>query len=161
MEATKETVIAHLRNFRHSSHTNVKERRLTNHDALAFIVFSLGTVSRKEIGEMMSVWRHGKGEYLTDSFPPHRQRLRISFGYLLNTSTYGGYGFVGEDFDHTTNEVYGRRSAVVTGRDGKKKWVIREWTTERRTYWYRLAKGRYAPTLECAKRMAELNSLAI
>lgn len=67
-----------------------------------------------------------------------RQRP-LQFTYLFNTSPSGGYGFVGKNIESVFNRVY-----RDTG------------SSNRRTYWYRLARGHYRITIEGYRRIGEL-----
>jgi hypothetical protein len=120
-----------LSSLKHSSITNLKSRKINNHDAALLIIASSDGIAKSpEVIKQLQVWR---GQPLT-------------FVYLWNTSQSGGYGFVGRDVNSVSNEVY----HCPTGRSGS------DCTTQRRTYWYRVKKGQYRLTLEGFRRLAEL-----
>ena len=65
----------------------------------------------------------------------------LAFAYLWNTSIHGGYGFVGKDVNSSTNRVESFYEEH-----------------QRRTYWFRVKRGKYALTLEGFRRLAELQA---
>lgn len=67
------------------------------------------------------------------------RRVKRHFTYLFNTSPAGGYGFVGKNIESVFNRVF-----RYTG------------SSNRRTYWYRVARGHYRITIEGYRRLGEL-----
>ena len=112
----------------HSSYTNLKVGKISNHDATLLIMASSpdGLSKTREVIEALRKWRGND---------------TLKFTYLFNTSSFGGYGFVGKDVDSTYNTVYSYPS-----------------NTQRRTYWYRVKNGTYRLTLEGFRRLAELEA---
>ena len=112
----------------HSSYTNLKVGKISNHDATLLIMASSpdGLSKTREVIEALRKWRGND---------------TLKFTYLFNTSSFGGYGFVGKDVDATRNTVYSYPR-----------------NTQRRTYWYRVKNGTYRLTLEGFRRLAELEA---
>jgi len=112
----------------HSSYTNLKVGKISNHDATLLIMASSpdGLSKTREVIEALRKWRGND---------------TLRFTYLFNTSSFGGYGFVGKDVDATYNTVYSYPH-----------------NTQRRTYWYRVKNGTYRLTLEGFRRLAELEA---
>ncbi len=164
----KVEVLSHLLAFTHGSRTSYEKRTLTNHDAVAFIVWSLGPTKMRDIVDMMMVWRKGEATYTktaTFDWKTKRRGTRkvpaMGFDYLFNDSVYGGYGFIASRWDSPGNWMYSTEfttGKVRSAKDGGPRFSKEEGVCNffRRTYWYRAAKGTYAPTLECAKRMSEI-----
>ena len=140
MNDTRAETLGFLKRFKHSSRTNLAQGRMSNHDALAFIFFKCGTLKSREVVAIMQEWRGYKH----------------AFTYMLNTSGSGGYGFTGDRFESPGQWMYistytAHKAAVSMCKK------IKGETYFRRHYWYRTKRGHYAPTLECFKRMSELN----
>lgn len=110
----------------HARSTDLSRGRVTNADAALLALHGLGGSARSR--EIKSVLRSWR--------PGH------DFVYLFNTSARGNYGYVGRDIASTSNLVSRPPPA--------------DKDTTRRTYWYRLARGRYAITIEGYRRLAEL-----
>ena len=121
-----------LSSLKHSSVTNLKSRKISNHDAALLVIASSpdGIAKTHEVIKQLQAWR---GQPL-------------AFTYLWNTSQSGGYGFVGRNVNSVSNEVY----HYPSGHSGS------DCTTQRRTYWYRVKNGQYRLTLEGFRRLAEL-----
>lgn len=83
MTARKNACPTLLRSYGHSPTTDVGRRVLSNHDAVAVIVWSSGGSTAREIIEALDDWHACGGR-------PKKDR-----SYLFNVSVYGGYGFVG------------------------------------------------------------------
>ena len=135
-----------LSNVVHSSRTALNYNRVTNHDAALLILHKLGgAATSKEIKKHLQAWRglqpreHLQGPWGNTTRVETQDNL--AFTYLFNTSAHGGYGFVGKDVNSTTNSVesfYDEHN--------------------RRTYWFRVKRGKYALTLEGYRRLAELQA---
>lgn len=142
-----------LGSYGHSPTTDVRRRLLSNHDAVAVIVWSSVAITAREIIAALDDWHACGGR-------PKRDRR-----YLFNVSVYGGYGFVGTSWLSRSTIVARTVSRpsycyVVIERE-RDTWHVRndpaDWSFHvRRTYWYRAAHGTYMPTLECWRRVAEL-----
>ena len=114
----------------HDTHTDLKAGKVNNHDATLLLMFQspTGISTSPDIIKKLQAWRNQP----------------LAFTYLFNTSSFGGYGFVGKDVDATRNIVHGINGAY------------RSCKTSRRTYWYRVKRGQYKLTLEGFRRIAEL-----
>lgn len=144
-----------LKNFTFATRTNLANRKLTNHDALAVIMAHCGTLSRKEITNAMMTWRFGEPEWNTKlqrdwSKPQSHPRYnpgypvkhpKMGFTYLMNGTHGAGYGFVAND--HVGGSI-----------------KMHSWQSEngwaRRQYWYRSGEGHYTVTVEGMLRVREL-----
>jgi hypothetical protein len=128
-------------------------------------------------------WREEKGHrYVYNANGQSRTvpcvitKPKMYFTYLFNTCASGGYGFVGANAMSPGNWMHMGYSVSTCHKAPTKAEIRREkeaakddtnhpWGFARggyffrRTYWYRAAKGIYAPTVECAKRMVELSAL--
>jgi hypothetical protein len=161
MKATKEAVIATLRQFKHSPVSNLSKRTLSNHDATAFIIFSLGPSRVHDVRDILMTWRNGdrfpnnwkqepvmRWDVQTYKMVPTGRTKQVPrgehFTYLFNNTIAQGYGFVGQNAMTRGNVIYWY---TFRGSSGE---------SFRRTYWYRCAPGVYAPTLECVKRISEM-----
>jgi hypothetical protein len=140
--------LAILLAFRHGHHTNVAKRTMNNRDACAFLLWRLGPMKVGDIRKVLNAWR---GPSTNRWVKPGRPLAQT---YLFNSSASGGYGCVADD---------PMQRGWTMSNDGWSGIVKHGWnptdarkTFFRRTYWYRPAKGTYAPTLECAKRIVEL-----
>lgn len=126
-----------LSNVVHSSRTALNYSRVTNHDAALLILHKLGgTATSKEIKKHLQAWRNATRVETQDN---------LAFTYLFNTSSYGGYGFVGKDVNSVSNQVY-----HYSDHD--------DCYTQRRTYWYRVKRGTYSLTTEGLLRLGELQA---
>ncbi len=116
----------------HSSYTNLKVGKISNHDATLLIMASSpdGLSKTREVIEALRKWRGND---------------TLKFTYLFNTSSFGGYGFVGKDVNSVSNQVY------HCSEHG-------DCYTQRRTYWYRVKNGTYRLTLKGFLRLAELEA---
>lgn len=150
MISNRTEVLATLLAFRHGHRTNLVKGVMNNRDACAFILWRLGPMKIADITSLLNEWR---GPSTNKWF--HGRPLAQT--YLFNSSRSGGYGCVAAEPMqrgwHMSNEGW---SGIVSD---KRRASVVEKTFFRRTYWYRLTKGTYAPTVECAKRMAELDLL--
>lgn len=119
-----------LSSLSHATHTDLKAGKVNNQDATLLLMFQspTGISTSPDIIKKLQVWRNQP----------------LAFTYLFNTSSFGGYGFVGKDVDATRNIVHGINGAY------------RSCKTSRRTYWYRVKRGQYKLTLEGFRRIAEL-----
>jgi len=135
MISRRDEVLTLLTAFRHGYHTNVAKSVMNNRDACALILWKMGPQTKSQLTSILNAWR-GK---------PRAQT------YLFNSSHSGGYGCVAVDPMQRgwTMSNDGWSGIVRQPSPGFK-------TFFRRTYWYRISKGTYAPTAECTKRMAEL-----
>ena len=121
-----------LRGLSHSSRTNLSMGRISNHDATLLLLHSMGgKATSRALKAALNEWRPG-----------------LAFTYLFNTCPSGGYGFVGKNFYSATNRVYHYPNGETWGREGCE--------TDRRTYWYRSARGCYTLTAEGLRRLTEL-----
>ena len=148
MISERTQVLSVLLALRHGHHTNLAKGVINNRDACAFILWRLGPTKMADLKAILNEWRG-------PSTNEWNRGRALAQTYLFNSSHAGGYGCVAEEPMqrgwHMSNEGWSgivRRKGTTNGRDIK--------TFFRRTYWYRLAKGTYAPTVECAARMAEL-----
>jgi hypothetical protein len=124
--------LAMLRSLRHSPKTNIAKGRISNHDA-ALIIMAESQDGASQTGEVIAALRSWRG--------PHRSGVHLAFRYLFNTSSMGGYGFVGKNIESVFSHVW----RAIPQRDGR-----------RRTYWYRTMKGHYRITIEGYRRIGEL-----
>lgn len=111
----------------HSPTTDLAKRRISNHDAALLVIARDGSASCAEVTRALKKWRGDDG---------------LLFTYLWNKSSYGGYGFVGQNVGSVFNIV---DRAPFGGKN------------RRRTYWFRLRTGVYSLTFEGLRRLAELN----
>lgn len=119
-----------LAGLTHSSRTAISAGRINNADAVLLLLHSMGgNATSRALKAALNEWRPGP-----------------VFAYLFNTCPSGGYGFVGANFYSATNRVY--HAPSTWGREGCE--------TDRRTYWYRSAHGRYSITAEGLRRLTEL-----
>lgn len=123
-----------LSSLSHGAITNLKKGIINNHDAALLIMASTpgGASKTRDVISSLRAWRGVN---------------YLEFVYLFNTSDYGGYGFVGSSVESVSNKVY-----HLPNRGGFDS------TTQRRTYWYRAARGSYRVTLEGFRRLAELSN---
>lgn len=122
-----------LNHLSHSSVTNLKKLKINNHDAALLVIASEedGTSKTCDVIKALQSWRPG-----------------LAYTYLWNTSKYGGYGFVGQDVNSVSNEVYHQPNFL--------RGDMKETVSYRRTYWYRVKTGHYRLTFEGFRRLAEL-----
>jgi hypothetical protein len=150
MVSKRTEILATLLAFQHGHHTNVAKRTMNNRDACAFILWRLGPTHMRELKSILNEWRGPSTNAWNKGRP-------LAQTYLFNSSRSGGYGCVADEPMqrgwHMSNDGW---SGIVSQPGGKRGDMN---TFFRRTYWYRLRKGTYAPTVECAKRMAELGLL--
>ncbi len=146
MDANKELrVFEKLCTFKFGRDTDTNKGVLNNRDAAAFLFWHIGPTSSKEMTSLLRKWR-GKVPHYSGGMTD------LSYTYLFNTSDSGNYGNVAPNamypghWMHTNGGGIARRFA---GDDTKGLHF-------RRTYWYRIERGLYAATVECAKRMTEL-----
>jgi len=143
MISQRTEVLALLLAFRHGHHTNIAKGVMNNRDACAFILWRLGPMKARDIQNLLNDWRGPSTNQWNRGRP-------LAQTYLFNSSHSGGYGCVADEPMqrgwHMSNEGW---SGITRPASDRK-------TFFRRTYWYRVAKGTYAPTVECAKRMTEL-----
>lgn len=121
------TVLSGLRN---GQNTDLARGRVRNADAVLLLLNSCGGSAR--VGDLkaaLKAWR------------PDRV-----YSYLFQLSP--DYGFLGGSFEQATSTVEHYPSR------GRGKWAWHEST--RRTYYYRLARGVVAISLEGYRRLAEL-----
>ena len=145
MDCNKELrVLEKLMTFKFGVKTDTKKGILNNRDAVAFLFWHCGSLRFAEVRSMMQTWRGEIPHYSGGTSKP-------LFTYLFNAGRHGNYGSVGETAMTRGNVMYtnGGGKADI-GQFGEKG------TSFRRTFWFRLDKGVYAPTLECGKRMLEL-----
>lgn len=137
-----------LKNLRHSRITNLKKGQINNQDAALLIMASpsdSGIFKSKEVTKQLQAWRglqprkHWQGTWGDGKWVDSQDNLH--FLYLWNTSSSGGYGFVGKDVNSATNSVESFYEEH-----------------NRRTYWFRVKRGKYALTLEGYRRLAELQA---
>jgi len=147
MISQRTEILALLLTFRHGHHTNIAKGVMNNRDACALILWKLGPMKKSHIISLLNDWREPKFNKWTGT---HVDRAQT---YLFNSSRSGGYGCVADHpmqrGNHMSNVGWSGIVSDKRGEPGMK-------TFFRRTYWYRLTKGTYAPTVECAKRMTEL-----
>jgi len=136
---TRNETLGFLKRFTHGSRTNLEKGTMTNHDALAYVFFRCGTIKVHEAISILREWR-----------TPER-----AYTYLFNTSASGGYGFTAMHFTSPGQWMHITKFAAWRADNSEK---IKGETYFRRHYWYRTARGTYAPTLECFRRMHELNA---
>jgi hypothetical protein len=171
-------VVSALRNFKHGMRTNLQKRTLTNHDAIAFVLWNLGTMKFSEIQDVIAEWRFGFSKRTRTNIRAWDKKSKgvfrnyspIGLGYMFNTCHSGGYSFVADRIDqrghwmHSSSGYVYRMHGAPTNAGAMKARTHSAGRQDdpgecdffRRTYWYRVAKGHYAPSLECAKRMAEI-----
>jgi hypothetical protein len=118
-----------LSKFTHSQHTNFNKFTLTNHDAALIVIASQCVAKTKNVKAILRQWRNNNNTY----------------EYLFNTSKYGGYGFVGKDINSIEEKIgsswdYWKHITDWTD-------TIPYKTSMRKTYWFRIKPGYYAPTL--------------
>lgn len=138
-----------LENFHFSPRTFLGERRISNHDAAAFLLFKCGSLSCNRLTHLLRIWRaqsavkFAASTYALLHVHPVLEKLvktsqaamKLQFTYLFNTSDQSGYGFVGRNFESTYNKV-------TYYRNGRPSKIV-----ERKTYWFRsYMRGFYAPT---------------
>lgn len=181
-DTTKAQVVSALRKFTHASRTNLEKRTLTNHDAIAFMLWKLGALKVREIQDLVSEWRFGtaaRKPVVVERFDYRRDKhvkrtehhAPIGLLHMFNTCSSGGYSFVadrpdqrghvmcasGGKYMYRCDDMKEHQIAAANKKEAEKgKGDERDCYFFRRTYWYRAGKGLYAPTLECAKRMAEI-----
>lgn len=147
MISQRTEVLALLLAFRHGHRTDLAKGTMNNRDACALILWKLGPTSKADLTSLLNEWRGPSTNEWNRGRP-------LAQTYLFNSSRSGGYGCVAEEPMqrgwHMSNEGWSGIVRPAAAAKGDTK------TFFRRTYWYRLAKGTYAPTVECAKRMAEL-----
>lgn len=133
-------------NYTHSNRTNVGEGRISNHDAMAILVAVAGDFTPvKELIDALNAWRGAVKSTVCSPIKGYcNPNGKLTNTYLFNDSVTGGYGFVGKNINSISREVCG-----FSMKGG-------EFTTKRRTYWFRASHGKYSPTLECYKRLGEL-----
>ncbi len=120
--------------------TNLSKGVINNRDAVAYIFAKCGPMKTREVKDILNLWRHWEGTTWTCD---GETAANLSWNYLFNTSTSGGYGCVGNSFNSKGIQMHGYSGS------GGPTWF-------RRHYWFRVKIGHYAPTLECFKRMSEL-----
>jgi len=144
-KATQESVMRVLSGFRFGVRTDVARKVMNNRDAAAVLFWHLGPMKSREMIALLRAWR-GKCVHLRNG------DFDLSFTYLFNTSRNGGYGCVAQHIMQRGWKMSGEGwSGIVSHRQAEAKK-----TFFRRTYWYRVKVGTYAPTTECAKRVFEL-----
>lgn len=117
-----------LNKFSHGVRTNMESGVINNQDACLILLHEMtkggggGIVTSAALKDGLRAWRPG-----------------LQFTYLFNTSSSGGYGFVGHSFNHAANRVIDYKSSYL-----------------RKTYWYRVKTGQYALTSEGIQRLQEL-----
>lgn len=132
--------------YRHGHHTNLAKGVMNNRDACAFILWKLGPMKLRDIKNILNEWRG----LSTNQWNRGRALAQT---YLFNSSRSGGYGCVADEPMQRGNHMCNKGwSGIVS--DPNREFAPK--TFFRRTYWYRIAKGTYAPSVECANRMAEL-----
>ncbi len=147
--------------------TNLAKGRINNRDAIAYLMYTCGPLRLKEARDLMMAWRFGETKYTTETYqafnyetrtsrPATRKVPKMGFSYAFNTSRSGGYGCVGENHMSRGNWMHGGRYGMTGIASGPYNYD-EDKAYMRRTYWYRASRGVYAPTLECLKRMRELN----
>lgn len=146
MDANKELrIFEKLCTFKHGRNTNVKKGILNNRDAGAFLFWHIGPMKVREVMDLLRQWRGDVVHYAGGM-------TKLCFTYMFNDSYSGNYGCVGSSAMCPGIWMYHSGGKVTDPTQHGKKGM-----NFRRTYWYRIAKGHYAPTVECAKRMKELN----
>lgn len=145
-KATEESVMRVLGGFRHGTRTNVARRVLDNRDAAAVLFWHLGPMRTRDIKRLLRQWR-GKSNPSWNKGEP----FDLAFTYLFNAGRHGNYGSVGQTAMTPGNWMYHGGGMVRHEKD-----FGMPGTNFRRTYWYRVRTGVYAPTVECAKRLFEL-----
>jgi hypothetical protein len=152
----KEEILSVLKNYRHGFRTDLNKKVLNNRDACAFIVWMMGPSKVSVIINILREWR-GKVNIDTAQFPGG---IDLCFTYLFNTSYTGGYGCVGESALTRGNWMSNMGWNGVLAEERMERYKQNYGQDFRvffrRTYWFRSAPGVYAPTVECAKRMTEL-----
>lgn len=147
----KEEVLSVLQQYKHGFRTNLNKKVLNNRDACAFALWVMGPSKVRDIINVLKEWRGKVVSYqggMTD----------LCFTYLFNASHSGGYGCVADNA--FVQGVRMNRYGIVS--DAGQRFVrtipetLKEPSFFRRQYWFRSAPGIYTPTLECAKRMTEL-----
>lgn len=147
--------------------TDLAKGRINNRDAIAYLIYKCGPLRLSEARDLMMTWRFGEATYTTQTYqafsfrthtsrPATRKVPKMGFSYAFNTSNSGGYGCVGENHMSRGNWMHGGEFGMM-GRAHGPSHNSEDKMYLRRTYWYRAGKGVYAPTLECLKRMRELN----
>lgn len=160
-----EPAISFLRTLTFNVRTNLAKGRINNRDAIAYLLYKCGPMRLSEIRDAMMEWRFGKAEYTSQTYqdynyetktskPVQRKVAKMGFSYAFNSSSSGGYGCVAEN--PMTRGVWMNAGKYANGISHRQEYVKGE-TFFRRQYWWRAGKGIYAPSLECMKRMRELN----
>lgn len=118
-----------LNQFKHGFKTDLTNGIINNQDACLIALYNLcegrtyTTATSRDLKDYLRAWRPG-----------------LQFTYLFNTSSHGGYGFVGNSHNHAANRV----------RDHKGSSYLRK------TFWYRVTKGQYCITSEGMHRLRAL-----
>ncbi len=141
-KATQESVMRVLSGFRFGVRTNVAKKVLDNRDAAAVLFWHLGPMRTREIQGLLRQWRRTQRS---------GESYNLIFTYLFNADRHGNYGSVGQTAMTRGNWMYHGGGKVASETD-----FGMAGTNFRRTYWYRVKVGVYAPTVECAKRVFEL-----
>lgn len=160
---TKLTALSLVLPFKHGARTSLEKRTLTNHDVAAIIIWCCGSMTRGELRDTLMAWRGvtatydvkkvQKYDYGRRMLVPCTVRVpRMGFEYLFNASSFGGYGFVGKNVFTRGHWMQAKRWNGIA----KTQKHVKGETFFRRTFWWRCAKGTYAPTMECTKRIIEL-----
>lgn len=161
LEKWEKEALMLLENFRFSPRTNLSDRRISNHDAAAYLSFKCGTLAARRLTHLLRIWRARSAvkfaastyailrtkPVLTTLVKMAQAAMKLQFTYLFNRFEWDGDGFVGRNFESTHNEVtyypYGGPPKIV----------------ERATYWYRsYMRGFYATTKIGAAHGANLES---
>jgi len=157
--------LATLENFRFSSCTKLGSKRISNHDAACYIFYTCGWMSSGRMRHLLRIWRAQLGVRAVQVWAVQMQAsqveaalvraaqagMKLHFTYLFNGSDGPGYGFVGKDFHSESNELWKFTYDTPTSGFLGKKTII-----NRKTYWYRCGRDKYALTAFGSERGAAL-----
>lgn len=159
-----------LQDFKHSSRTNIAEKRMTNRDAIAYVLATCGVLHIKTIRDCMMMWRINKVVY--------RERTECSY----HKTKFGGnivlnkrvnrpefsfqsyfalqYGNVGVSFDSPEVKVKGwcAPGGLKSTLSIKPGTITHYWVQTKTVvpWWFRVCKGNYAIMANGLKRLREI-----
>ena len=165
LTATESSVLATLENFRFSSRTNITKKQISNHDATCYILYVSGSKTNARLVHLLRIWRAQTGvrsgavssanmgqiPALNSQVAWAQAGMKLHFTYLFSKSDGPGYGFVGKDFHSESNELWKFTYDTPTSGFLGKKTII-----NRKTYWYRCGRDKYALTAFGSERGAAL-----
>jgi hypothetical protein len=162
----EQRVIDHLQGFKLSRVTDISKKTLNNHDATMLIVTQLGAIKVGVITAILKAWRPMSRvfqEPIWDKDFTTRVvkdvQLHPHYNYLFNTAIFGNYGYVAKHPMQPGNWMRYNCSYSQHNMGPMQPKPVNDKNIRdifRRTYWYRVAWGTYAPTVEGMKRQKEL-----